>query len=640
MDKGQIDEIRKRTSLQALVGGNVALQRRGRRYVGLCPFHKEKTPSFHVVEDEGFYYCFGCAERGDAFDWLQKTQGLSFSQALEQLARQAGVVLRRASETAQARNARTSGESLKEKQRERLLQVMEIATRFYQRELLTSTGAQARAYLRSRAIDKSIAQRFALGWADNDSRRFFEHMRQQGCSSSELLAAGLTVSNQQPTHSNPLASPHSSLQASPLASPRARFRSRIIFPIADRKGQTIAFGGRLLEPNNKNSEKSNSSAQFIAPKYLNSPETLLFSKGKNLYNFARARESARGAFAHKAKEHKAKEKAILVEGYMDVIALDKVGYNNSTASLGTALSEQQLALLWQLADEPILCFDGDRAGGQAAARAIKRALPLLNEDKTLRVFFLPDGEDPDSFVSKFGVQQWRQALEDAETVSEFLWRIEKAEREPIDSPEKLAQLDKALEQHSQSIVAHKLQKYYRAFFNDSLFRARRNLARINLRINLRSPNSSSSISARKIPFNNDEALRIRALQERLIIVLAKNPELWDRYEERFACIALPQDLDATRQAMLAAYAQAGPDEDVANILRQSGGEFLGNLVRTQYPYVQNGQSQEQVGQEIIDKILSALDYMEISKGLAQRQSMAEKQTIGWREDARRIFTQQ
>ncbi len=615
MDKGQIDEVRKRTSLQVLVAANVALQRRGRRYVGLCPFHKEKTPSFHVVEDEGFYYCFGCAERGDAFDWLQKMQGMSFVQALEQLAKQAGVVLQRKNETAQARTERESGESLKAKQRERLLQVMKVATLFYQQELLAPVGAQARAYLRARAIDKTCAQRFALGWADGDARRFFEYMKQQNCSHKELFAAGLTISNERAPQN-----------------PRARFRSRIIFPIDDRQGRTIAFGGRLLEKNNAQNQESNNKnsnearfARFVQPKYLNSPETLLFSKGRSLYNFARAREAVRGNFARREKE-----RAVLVEGYMDAIALDKFGCSASVASLGTAISEQQLALLWQLADEPVLCFDGDRAGGLAATRAVKKALPLINEGKSLRVFFLPQGEDPDSFVNKFGAQRWHQALATAETVSAFLWRVEKAEREPIDTPEKLASLDKALEQHSQSIVANTLQKHYRDFFKDALFQQRR-LLNIN------------TTSADFIQLIKDEDKSTRARQEMLVILLAKNPDLWDAYEERFACLDLPQDLDAVRQAMLVAYANASPDEDIARLLWQSGGAVLHSLcslASEQHYSLQNSYSNGQSVQEIVGQILTGLDHGEIGKDLAQAEPSAREQAIALREDARRISTQQ
>ena len=555
---------------------------------------------------------------------------MSFAQALEQLAKQAGVVLERKNETVQARQERESSQSLNEKRRQRLRQVMQIAAQFYHQELLAPIGAQARAYLRARAIDKAIAQRFVLGWADGDSRKFFEHMSQQKCSSSELLAAGLVVNSEQDR-----------------ASARPRFRSRIIFPIDDRQGRTIAFGGRLLEKNNTQNEKDNdkSEKRFNAPKYLNSPETPLFSKGRNLYNFARAKESIRRNFARRTKE-----KAVLVEGYMDVIALDKLGCSASTASLGTALSEQQLALIWQLEDEPIICLDGDRAGLQAAIRAVKKALPLLNENKSLRVFFLPEGEDPDSFVNKLGVQQWRKALAGAETVSEFLWRIEKAERLPIDTPEKLASLDKVLEQHSQSINASTLQKYYRAFFKDALFQERRNLQsqRQSLRQSQRQGQRKSEgdtlnrnvDAANFMLFSNDETLRTRALQEMLTMVMAKSPELWDALEERFACIELPQDLDAIRQAMLLAYANAKPDEDIAKILSQSGGEALRQLARSQHLFIQNIYSKGKVAQEIVDKILAALDYIEISKELVQERSRVREQAIGLREEARRIFTQQ
>ncbi len=411
---GQIEDIRRRVSLRALVSNLVALQRRGQEFVGLCPFHREKTPSFHVVENKGFYHCFGCGAKGDAFTWLQQTQGLTFLQALERLAQQAGVVLKRKPDTQKTQQRR--------KHLERIRETLAFAEDFYRKALFASSGEKARRYLKQRGLDKACAERFALGWADSDTKPFFEAMTRNNRSDKDLLEAGLVVER----------------QSVPKTGLRARFRSRILFPINDAQARIIAFGGRFLDTYpRKNTpptqEQSYGKADFAPPKYLNSPETALFSKGQNLYNFARVRNYPRAANLAQTTP------IVLVEGYTDVLALDKAGFATSLASLGTALSEEQLLLLWQCNDTPVLCFDGDKAGARAAKRAVLRALPLLDETRNLKLFFLPEGQDPDSFVRTFGIEKWHEALRNTETVSAFLWRDEKSALPSLQTPEQPAQ---------------------------------------------------------------------------------------------------------------------------------------------------------------------------------------------------------
>ena len=586
---GQTEDIRRRISLRALVAALVVLQRRGKEFVGLCPFHREKTPSFHVVEDKGFYHCFGCGAKGDAFTWLQETQGLTFPQALERLAQQAGVVLKRKPETQQTQQRR--------QHKDRIHETLTCAEAFYTKALFASEGEKARCYLKQRRLDRACAERFALGWADSNTDAFFEHMRRHKHDDKELLDAGLVVRRQG-------------------ASLRARFRSRILFPILDAQGRTIAFGGRFLDTDAKRTDprKVDKKADFTPPKYLNSPETALFTKGQNLYNFARVRNLPRIA---------QRTPTVLVEGYTDVLALDKAGFVTSLASLGTALSEEQLLLLWQCDEKPVLCFDGDKAGTLAAKRAVVRALPLLDERRTLQLFFLPEGHDPDSFVATFGIEKWRKALEDTESVSAFLWRDERDARRPLQTPEQLAALDKALVEHATAVQAPLLAKHYRAFFKDALFAERRHL---NERLKRQATHNT-------IPFSNDEQHRLRHLQERLLATLASRPQLWAIYEQRFARTALPYDLDAARQAMLLAYEEAPDGADLTQILWQSAGEVLHNIA-AQNSYLQGQMSIEKV-QEIIEKILLALDYSAMRQDL--KQTSASEQTRYIHEEASRIF---
>ena len=598
---GQTEDIRRRVSLRALVSRLVVLQRRGQRFVGLCPFHREKTPSFHVVEDKGFYHCFGCGAKGDAFTWLQKTQGLTFLQALQSLAQQAGVALKRKPETPKTQQRRQHWERIRE--------TIACAEAFYRRALFASEGAAARRYLKQRGLDRACAERFALGWADSNTKPFFEAMKADNRSEKDLVEAGLVVER----------------QSSEKPQLRARFRSRILFPIDDAQARTIAFGGRFLDTSLKQERRttqatSNGKADFTPPKYLNSPETALFAKGQNLYNFARVRNAPRTA---------QKTPTVLVEGYTDVLALDKTGFATSLASLGTALSEQQLLLLWQCAETPVLCFDGDKAGALAAKRAVLRALPLLDETRNLRLFFLPEGHDPDSFVAAFGIEKWREALLKTEAVSAFLWRDEKNARSPLQTPEQLAALEKTLSEHANAVKAPLLAKHYRAFFKDALFAERR-------RQNKRDP-----IAQEFMPFSNDEQKQLRHLQERLLAVLASRPQLWDAYEERFARTALPHDLDAARQAMLLVYEDAPDNANLTQILWQSAGEVLQNIARSsdffaQNPYLQAQAPIEQV-QENVEKIFLALEYFAMRKDLKHDNTEPERHKSHVRTEASRIF---
>ena len=309
-----LDEIRTRVPLEGVIGKRVRLTRRGRELLGLCPFHKEKTPSFTVNEDKGFFHCFGCGEHGDVIGFVMRDEGLSFPEAVERLAGDAGLALPARDPRAEAR----------EKQRLSLFEVVEAAAKWFEAELAGPRGAQARRYLEGRGVDEATRATFRLGYAPDSRTALRTRLEKDGVTQAMLLEAGLIIA---PDDGR---------------APYDRFRGRLIFPIWDRRGRVVAFGGRALGDGQ--------------PKYLNSPETPLFAKGSLLYGQHLAAPAARKA-----------GQVIAVEGYMDAIALHQAGIAQAVAPLGTALTEQQLEGLWRLADDPVLCFDGDEAGKRAAA---------------------------------------------------------------------------------------------------------------------------------------------------------------------------------------------------------------------------------------------------------------------------------
>ena len=407
LQPGFIEELRRRTSLTGLIARRVKLTRKGNQSLGLCPFHNEKSPSFYVYEDDGHYKCFGCGVYGDAFAFLEATEGLGFREAVERLAGEAGMDIpkdRPVDEQAQA-------------VRRSLEEAMEAAIGIYHEALKRSEGADALAYLTSRGVTAADINTFKLGAAPNDSRFLKSRLIADGFTEEALIAAGLLGEGKEGRPSYDY------------------FRNRVLFPIADRRGRWIALGGRVLDDSK--------------PKYLNSPETPLFSKGRSLYALHRAREAtAKG------------QTALVAEGYMDVIALHRAGFTGAMAPLGTALTEDQLSALWRLSEEPVLCFDGDRAGKAAALKAADRAMPLLAAERSLRVVLLPDGQDPDDLLrAADGPTRFRALLDAATPLSTLLWDAELAEK-PIDGPERLADLRRRLYARIDKIADRDLRQLY------------------------------------------------------------------------------------------------------------------------------------------------------------------------------------
>jgi DNA primase len=417
---GFLDELRARLSLSDVVGRKVSLKRRsGSEHAGLCPFHNEKTPSFTVNDKKGFFHCFGCGVNGDAVGFVMKTEGLSFPESVEKLAREVGLPVPRATPAERERADRAAT----------LQQVAEEAARWFQKQLRLPVGRQGLDYLRGRGLEEATIDDFRLGFAPDTRDGLLAALKREGVPIDKIVEAGLAIQ------------PEDNREA------YDRFRGRVMFPISDRRGRVIAFGGRVMGAGE--------------PKYLNSPETPLFHKGANLYCLDRARVAA-------TKD----QPVVVAEGYMDVIALHGAGFVGAVAPLGTALTEGQLGELWKLADEPYLCFDGDNAGRRAAARAAERALPLLRAGKSLRFLVLPAGEDPDSLIRVRGADAMRRILDLARPLSDVVWDME-TEGKVADTPERRASLQRAVEQRVAEIADPVVRDYYRTDMRRRLDRLRR-----------------------------------------------------------------------------------------------------------------------------------------------------------------------
>ncbi|MGE5548565.1 MAG: DNA primase [Solirubrobacterales bacterium] len=403
-----------RIALTSVVGRRVKLTRKGREHQGLCPFHNEKTPSFTVNEDKGFFHCFGCGAHGDAIGFEMRANHLSFTEAVEKLAAEVGLSVPKATPEERQREARRAG----------LHDAMEAASRFFERQLHTPSGRDGLLYLKGRGLADETIARFRLGWAPDSREALKTALMSEQMPETLLIEAGLLKKPDGPGASFDM------------------FRGRVTFPITDRRGRVIAFGARTLGDGQ--------------PKYLNSPDTPLFHKGSTLYALAQAREPARE-----------KGSVIAVEGYMDVIALHEAGFTHAVAPLGTALTEGQIEELWRLADEPVLCFDGDNAGQRAMARAAERALPILKPGKSLKVAVLPHPEDPDSLIKTRGAAAMQAVLDQAQPLFDLVWTLA-IEGRPLDTPERRAALEKELKDKAFGIADETVRWQYLNAFRERM----------------------------------------------------------------------------------------------------------------------------------------------------------------------------
>ncbi|MDX9689393.1 MAG: DNA primase [Alphaproteobacteria bacterium] len=566
-----LDELRARLTLSEFVAKRIKLTRAGREFKGCCPFHKEKTPSFYVNDDKQFYHCFGCGAHGDIVGFAMRHDGLSFPEAIESLAQMTGLQVPK--DTPAAREHYD-----KEK---RLYSLLEEATVFFEEHLRTPQGRGAVAYLRKRKLTDDTLRQFRLGYAPDDSKMLINAMLGKGFTLAEMVEVGLIRKAENRDD-------HFSF-----------FRGRVMFPVSDKRGRTIAFGARIMGEGE--------------PKYLNSPDHALFHKGKLLYGLSRARAAIMQD-----------QPLIVVEGYMDVIALAQAGYPGALAPLGTAMTADQLILIWRMLPRmdarkpeidysPILCFDGDNAGLKAAARAIERALPLLTESMTLRIAYLPSDEDPDSLILKEGRVAFDNVLAQARPMIEALWEMGLTGRR-LATPEDRAAFAKAIRHKVTSIKDDSLRTLYKQEIEhrlSSLFGQTQAKFTMQSREKnfARRPSSTTAPSSLERPKSTGTRLR-----ERILLALLINyPELFQEYSEDFLRIRFTfKELESIRQEVVA-------------ILMDDSHETLDG--ETLYRHLSVGAAAKGMEKKLAD-LLSEATY--VHAGFARPKGEIEQAQKGWK----------
>jgi len=502
---GFLDELRTRTSLSQVVGRKVmwdtrkSNQGKGDMWAP-CPFHQEKTASFHVDDRKGFYYCFGCHAKGDAISFVKETENTSFIEAVEILAREAGMQM----------PARDPRAQQKADRRSQLGDVMEQAVRFFRLQLKTGAGGPARDYLDRRGLSEAARDRWEIGFAPNAWQALWDHLRAKDVAQDLILACGLAK------------------PSSKGGKPYDTFRGRIMFPIRDARGRAIAFGGRAMDPSDN-------------AKYLNSPETDLFDKGRSLYNHGPAREAAGKG-----------QPLIVAEGYMDVIALAEAGFGATVAPLGTAITEDQLRLLWRIAPEPIIALDGDKAGQRAAMRLIDLAFPLLEAGQSLRFVLLPEGLDPDDLLKAQGRPAMQALIDAAQPMVNLLWQRE-TEGQVFDSPERKAMLDKRLRAALKLIGDPSIRGHY----GEEVKRLRWELFGQNRRAQQGRRTNWSAQPAQPLPSTRTSMLASAGgdveshLREAVILAtLIEFPELLEQFEHELEDLEFAEEHRGLRRVLL------------------------------------------------------------------------------------------
>lgn len=503
LPSGFLDEIRARVPISRVIGRKVVWdQRKSNQARGdwwaPCPFHQEKSASFHCDDGKGFYYCFGCQAKGDAIGFLREAEGMDFMDAVKRLAAEAGLSMPEPDPRERERTDR----------RTRLFDVTEAACRWFRLQLQTAGAAEARDYLVRRGLDRAAEDRFDLGYAPDSRTALFEALRAKGFDEASILEAGMAA------------------RPDGGGAPFDRFRGRIIFPIRDGQGRVVGFGGRAMDPNAR-------------AKYLNSPETPLFDKGRNLYNLGPARVAVGNG-----------QPLVVAEGYMDVIALDRAGFGGAVAPLGTAVTPDQLALMWRVSPEPVIALDGDAAGQRAARRLIDLALPLTGPGQALRFALLPGGQDPDDLIRAAGPGAMRALLDAARPLVDLLWARE-TEGQTFDSPERRAALDKRLREAVGRIPDDSTRNHY----HEELRRKRRDLFAapfaVKRRVGRATPPGTMPAAARPVPVAAPVPVDARAadslLEGAALLICAAHPLLVSENETRLERLC-PADPD--RAALL------------------------------------------------------------------------------------------
>jgi DNA primase len=488
-----LDELRARITLSALIGRTVKITKAGREFKACCPFHNEKSPSFTINDEKGFYHCFGCSAHGDAIRWMTDQRGLSFMDAIKELAAEAGMEVPAADPKAAQRAEKANS----------LYDVMTAAQAWFVTQLLGVEGSAARGYLKQRGFTEQIIRDFGFGLAPDNRTGLKTALKQFG--DPMLIEAGLLISVDG-------------------KAPYDRFRGRLMIPIRDPRGRVIAFGGRILGEGE--------------PKYLNSPDTPLFDKGRTLYNLDKCAPASRQT-----------GRVIVVEGYMDVIALAQAGFADAVAPLGTALTEQQLTLLWRLVGDPILCFDGDSAGQKAAIRAAGRAFPLISPGHSVKFVTLPDGQDPDDIIKTQSASGFQHFINRAMPMVDWVWEKELNAR-PLDTPEQRAALREHLDNLARSIAHEIVRADYMRTWKDKTYKYFADAAREHYL-----SGRSKGYFSRRIPVS-DEARQISETglsphyTKALIYTLIVRPWKIASYFEQLVVIASREAPESSMLALL------------------------------------------------------------------------------------------
>ncbi len=511
-----MEELRSRLVLSDIIQRKVRLTRAGREFKGCCPFHNEKTPSFYVNDDKQFYHCFGCGAHGDAIGFAMQHDNQSFIEAIETLAQEAGMEVPQQSPQ----------DIQKSKEEKSLYTLMEEAARWMEAQLRDPSNKEAYRYITDRGMSEEQLNNFRVGYAPADRNAVRKAMQALGYTDTQMIEVGILRAGKEGRE------------------PYAFFRERIMFPVPDRRGRVVAFGGRILPDHLRPPDSFSRGGDYVPAKYMNSSDTTLFHKGGMLYGEPRARQAAIDGHP-----------LVVVEGYVDVIACAKAGYSGAMAPMGTALTEEQIMVLWRMIPDarkvPILCFDGDSAGRRAAARAAERIMPLLKPDHSARFAFLPDGQDPDSLVNGQGKKALESILNAAIPLVDFIWMYHTSGQN-FDTPEARAGLSKILEDEVLRITDREVQHYYRQAFREKINKTFGSSYQKNY-----NGNKSSFVPYKKpanqpvTPMKHPSYSRDKLMEQILLASLLNHPALFDMVEEEVGMLEIGEErLDLLRQSLV------------------------------------------------------------------------------------------
>ena len=563
---GFLEELRARISVSQVVGRKVSWdmkksnQSKGDMWAP-CPFHQEKTASFHVDDRKGFYYCFGCHAKGDAISFVKETENVNFIEAVEILAKEAGLQMPQQDPLAKEKSS----------YRDELFKIMELSVRFYQRSLSSAKGERAREYIKSRQLTSKIIDDFELGFAANNRTDLFDYLSDKNIPEQHIIDTGMC------------------LRPDDGGTVYDRFRDRIMYPIRDSRGRCIAFGGRAMSKNAR-------------AKYLNSPETKLFDKGRSLYNFSTARAALNS-----------QSSLIVAEGYMDVIALSQANFKASVAPLGTAITKDQLTLIWRISPEPVIALDGDRAGIGAAYRLVDVALPLIETGKTIKFALMPEGYDPDDLIKERGRDAMQNFVDQSISLADLLWRRE-TDGFSFNNPEARADLDKRLDLALSNIRDRQLKYHYQQHFKDLKWDAF--TKKSGKKSSAIQDNTSARTAVKGSFIANSDKKNFISLKEKVILAILVNyPNLIERNKEKLMAMEWIYKDHVLIVDEILNNGHLGHEEILENLQNKFGDKLIEKLLRQNHiqiiPCLGTKNDPEQAGLILSDEI----SKLEIQRGL-------------------------